>query len=144
TTAITSFKPRRGVNAALVDAQHHEDYLRMLSYRGNIDLEWGMRAEKQVKTAFNEQYRSSDQLSAITTRKCGTCITIQFPELPYCVNPSCHSPRANFSPYPLFDEPASVLTYTADALSYHPAPPLYVGFVQFENGARLLMEMTDV
>src|SRR5690606_22177107 len=58
--------------------------------------------------------------------------------------PSCHSPRANFSPYPLFDEPASVLTYAADALSYHPAPPLYVGFVQFENGARLLMEMTDV
>lgn len=144
TTAITSFKPRRGVNAALVDAQHHEDYLRMLSYRGNIDLEWGMRAEKQVKTAFTEQYRSSDQLSAFTAGKCGTCSTIQFPQLPYCVNPSCHSPRANFSPYPLFDEPASVLTYTADALSYHPAPPLYVGFVQFENGARLLMEMTDV
>lgn len=144
TEAITSFKPRRGVSAALADAQSHDDYLRMLSYRGGIELEWGMRAEKTVKTAFTEQYRSSDQLAAFTAGKCGKCETIQFPQLPYCVNPSCNSPRSNFSPYSLFDEAASVLTYTADALSYHPAPPLYVGFVQFENGARLLMEMADV
>ena len=45
---------------------------------------------------------------------------------------------------PLADAPAKVLTSTADWLSYHPAPPLYVGFVQFDNGARLLMEMVDV
>jgi uncharacterized OB-fold protein len=45
---------------------------------------------------------------------------------------------------PLADVPAKVLTYTADWLSYHPSPPLYVGFVQFDNGARLLMEMAEV
>jgi uncharacterized OB-fold protein len=27
---------------------------------------------------------------------------------------------------------------------YYPAPPLYVGLVQFRNGARVLMEMVDV
>jgi uncharacterized OB-fold protein len=27
---------------------------------------------------------------------------------------------------------------------YHPAPPLYIGFAQFNNGARLLMEFVDV
>ena len=27
---------------------------------------------------------------------------------------------------------------------YYPAPPLYVGLVQFDNGARVLMEMVDV
>jgi len=144
TEAISSFKPRRGVSGALADAQSHDAYLRMLSYRGGIELEWGMRAEKQVKTAFTEQYRSSAQLAAFTAGKFAQCETIQFPQLPYCVNPTCNSPRANFTPYDLFDEAAAVLTYTADALSYHPAPPLYVGFVQFENGARLLMEMTDV
>jgi uncharacterized OB-fold protein len=37
-----------------------------------------------------------------------------------------------------------VLTSTADWLSYHPAPPLHVGFVQFDNGARVLMEMVDI
>src|SRR3546814_16094624 len=44
----------------------------------------------------------------------------------------------------LIDEPAAVLTYTADWRSYHPAPPLYVGFVQYANGARILMEVVDV
>ena len=37
-----------------------------------------------------------------------------------------------------------MLTFTSDWLSYHPAPPLYVGFVQFDNGARMLLETVDV
>ena len=37
-----------------------------------------------------------------------------------------------------------MLTYTADSLTYHPAPPLFVGFAQFDNGARLLMEFVNV
>jgi uncharacterized OB-fold protein len=45
---------------------------------------------------------------------------------------------------PLAEQTAKVLTYTADSLMYHPAPPLYIGFAQFDNGARLLMEFVDV
>jgi uncharacterized OB-fold protein len=144
TDAIGSFRPRRGVSGALADAQVQDAYLRLLSYEGAIDLEWGMRAEKPIKTAMTEQYRSNGQLADFVAGKCRTCNTIQFPQLPYCVNPSCNAPRSNFDSYPLFDESAHVLTYTADWLSYHPAPPLYVGFVQFEHGARLLMEMVDI
>ena len=33
---------------------------------------------------------------------------------------------------------------SADWLQYYPAPPLYVGLVQFEAGARALMEIVDV
>jgi uncharacterized OB-fold protein len=47
-------------------------------------------------------------------------------------------------PAPLADEPAKVATYTADWLMFYPAPPLYVGLVQFDNGARHIMEMVDV
>jgi uncharacterized OB-fold protein len=103
-----------------------------------------MRAEKSIKTALTEQYRSSGQLAGFVAGRCRCCNTVQFPQLPYCVNPSCNAPRENFDAYPLFDEPAEVLTHTGDWLSYHPAPPLYVGFVQFKQGARLLMEMVDV
>ena len=35
-------------------------------------------------------------------------------------------------------------TFTADWLMFYPSPPLYVGLVQFDNGARVLMEMVDV
>jgi 3-hydroxy-3-methylglutaryl CoA synthase len=144
TDAITSFKPRRGVAGALADAQVHDAYLRMLSYAGGIDLEWGMRGEKQVKTALTEQYRSAHQLASFVAGKCRQCGAVQFPQLAYCVAPGCQAPASQFDAAPLFDEPAKVFTHTADWLSYHPSPPLYVGFVQFDIGARLLMEIVDV
>lgn len=144
TDAIQSFKPRRGVSGALADAQAQDDYLRMLSYDNGIDLEWGMRAEKVVKTPLTEQYRSAFQVAHFHAGKCPKCSTIQFPQLAYCVNPACHAPAGNFEQLSLIDEPCQVLTYTSDWLSFHPAPPLYVGFVQFDNGARLLMETVDV
>ena len=37
-----------------------------------------------------------------------------------------------------------MFTFTSDWLYYYPAPPLYVGFIQFDNGARVPMEMVDV
>lgn len=144
TEALRDFKPRRGVGAAVRDAQPHGAYLRMLSYDGGIELDWGMRGEKNVKTALTEQYRSAPQIGAFTAGRCQACGTVQFPQLPYCVNPACHAPENQFEAVALFDVPAKVLTYTADWLSYHPSPPLYVGFAQFDNGARLLMEMADV
>ncbi len=144
TEAIASFRPRRGVSGALAAGQPHADYLRMLSYEGGIELEWGMRSEKVIKTAFTEQYRSGAQLGAFMAGKCARCGTVQFPQLPYCVDTGCQAPQVEFGQVSLSDEPARVLTYTADWLSYHPAPPLYVGFVQFANGAHVLMEMVDV
>lgn len=144
TDAIKSFKPRRGISGALADAQSHDAYLRMLSYDNAIDLEWGMRSEKSLKTALTEQYRSAFQLQHFNAGKCPKCGTIQFPQLAYCVNPTCNAPAKDFEQLSLVDEKCEVLTYTSDWLSYHPAPPLYVGFVQFANGARLLMETVDV
>ncbi len=143
TAAIAGFRPRRGVSGALADAQVHDAYLRMLSYDGGIELEWGMRAEKAVKTAFTEQHRSAGQLGAMVAWRCRRCGTIQFPRLAYCVSEGCGAPASDSDAVPLYDVAAKVLTCTADWLSYHPAPPLNVGFVQFDNGARVLMEIVD-
>lgn len=144
TDAIVGFRPARGVQAAVSDALLADSYLRMLSYEGGIELEWGMRAEKPVKTAHTEQWRSRSQLGAFMGGRCARCGTVQFPQLAYCVNTECGASSAQFEQVSLADERCEVLTHTADWLSYHPAPPLYVGFVQFDNGARLLMEMVDV
>jgi 3-hydroxy-3-methylglutaryl CoA synthase len=133
----------RGVSASLVDKYPTEDYLRMLSFQGEIGLEWGMRSEKTGKVALTEAYRSSRQLASFQAGECRACGTVQFPQLAYCVNDACKAPASQFDQVSLRDAPAKILTYTADWLSYHPAPPLFVGFVQFENGARLLMETVD-
>jgi uncharacterized OB-fold protein len=144
TDAIGSFRPRRGVSGALADALVHDTYTRLLAYDGGLEFESGMRGEKQVKTAFTEQYRSAYQLESFVAGRCSRCGTVQFPQLAYCVDPGCRAPASGFEPKPLCDEPAKVFTYTGDWLSYHPSPPLYVGFVQFDIGARLLMEVVDV
>jgi len=144
TDAIADFRPQRGLSGALADKVTTSDYLRMLSFYDELDADWGMRSEKSGKAALTTLYREAEQLSAFAAGKCGSCGTVQFPQLAYCVNPECKAPAAGFSQVSLTDEPAKVLTFTPDWLSYYPAPPLYVGFVQFDIGARLLMEIVDV
>lgn len=142
TDTIRDAQPERGVARAIADALPTDSYLRMLSFYEGIGAEWGMRSEKSAKTALTEQYRSADQLEGFNAGKCGSCGTVQFPQLQYCV--TCRAPAEGFTNVPLRDEQAEVLTSTADWLSYHPAPPLWVGFVRFASGARVLMEMVDI
>lgn len=142
TDAIFRARPSRGVAGSLTNAITSDSYMRYLSFTGQIELEWGLRSEKSAKTALTEVYRSGNQIEPFNAGKCGTCGTIQFPQLQYCVN--CHAPGAGFEAVSLRDAAAKVMTQTADSLSYHPSPPLYVGFIQFENGARVQMEIVDV
>ncbi len=144
TDALPHARAPRGVRGCLAQGLVHADYLRLAAFDGNITPDWGMRGEKTVKTALTEQYRSAGQLSGFVAGRCAACGTVQFPQLPYCLAPGCNAPRRRFTPHPLLDEPAQVLTYTADWATFHLAPPLYVGFVQFVSGARVLMEMADV
>jgi len=108
-----------------------------------IEYAWGMRAEKDSKTALTQQYRASAQILGFVGGRCHKCGTVQFPRLGKCVNPQCHA-AGSLEDQPLSDEPARLLTFTSDWLQYSPSPPLNVGLVQFDNGARVLMEIVDV
>jgi uncharacterized OB-fold protein len=114
----------------------------MLSFQGTLSPDWGMRGEKEVRTALTETYRSVDQIWKFHAGRCGACDTVQFPQLAYCV--SCQASSDGFTPVPLADREGNVLTYTADWLTYYQAPPMYAGFIQFGDDARLLMEIVDV
>jgi 3-hydroxy-3-methylglutaryl CoA synthase len=142
TEEIVRARPVRGVSGSLAQGLLTDSYMRYLSFTDQVELEWGMRAEKSAKTALSEVWRSGGQIEPFHAGQCGQCGTIQFPQLQYCVN--CHAPGAGFTPVSLRDAPARVMTQTADSLSYYPSPPLYVGFVQFANGARVQMEMVDI
>jgi len=133
--------PGRGLAASLARRIEETAYLKLLSFDGEIDIDWGMRAETDNKTALTQFYRIADQILGFVGGRCDACATVQFPRFPSCVN--CGATDSQ-KPYPLADEPAKVVTYTADWLQYSPSPPLYMGLVQFGIGARLLMEMVDV
>ncbi|MDB5987867.1 MAG: hypothetical protein JWR16_2920 [Nevskia sp.] len=132
---------RRGLAGSIARRVEETAYLKLLSFDGEIELDWGMRAETDNKSALTQLYRSADQILGFVGGKCGSCNSIQFPRMPSCVN--CGALDSQI-PYALADEPARVVTYTADWLQYSPAPPMYMGLVQFDVGARLLMEMVDV
>ena len=141
TEAIAEHAPRQGVAAAIGGGRIELHYMKLLSFHGHLDLDWGMRAEANDKIPLTQQYRARDQLAAFIAGECPDCGAVQFPQLASCVNCASVAPLAQRS---LVNEPAKVATYTADWLQYHPSPPLYFGLVQFDNGARLLMEIVDV
>ncbi|RJG23477.1 3-oxoacyl-[acyl-carrier-protein] synthase III C-terminal domain-containing protein [Massilia cavernae] len=141
TEALADYRPARSVAAALAGGRAEAHYTKMLSFHGQIELDWGMRSEGAEKIPLTQQYRARDQLARFAAGECADCGAVQFPQLASCVNCGSFAP---LTPRLLSDEPAKVATYTADWLQFYPAPPLYFGLVQFDNGARVMMEMVDV
>lgn len=141
TDAIADYTPARPVSAAIAGGRIEPHYTKLLSFHGNLDLDWGMRAEGSDKIPLTQQYRAREQLATFSAGECPDCGAVQFPQLAACVNCGSFAPLGQ---RPLIDEPARVATYTADWLQYYPSPPLYFGLVQFDNGARVMMEIVDV
>jgi len=134
-------RPASGLAATLAMRRAETSYGKMLSFAGELRLDWGPRSEVQIKAALTQQYRTADQILAFVGGRCAACGQVQFPRLPTCVSCAASEP---LTPFPLADQPAQVATLSADWLQYYPAPPLYVGLIQFDAGARLLMEIVDV
>jgi uncharacterized OB-fold protein len=134
-------RPTFGLADTLAERRAETSYGKMLSFAGELRLDWGPRSEVQIKAALTQQYRSADQILGFVGGRCVTCGQVQFPSLPTCVSCAATDTQA---PFPLADEPARIATVSADWLQYYPAPPLYVGLIQFDAGARLLMEIVEV
>ncbi len=117
-------------------------YLKYLSFAGRIDLEWGMRAEMDNKTALTAAWRDHARTARFEGGTCRQCGTVQFPSLRVCVNPDCNAQDSQ-DPTSLADAPARVMSHTSDFLAYTPHPPFQFGHIDFDNGARVLMEFTD-
>ena len=129
------------IASVIADKRNESSYTKMLSFGGELRLDWGPRSETQIKAALTQQYRAADQVFGFVGGKCTLCGQAQFPRLPTCITCAATDSQVSF---PLADEEASVATISADWLQFYPAPPLYVGLVQFDAGARLLMEIVEV
>jgi len=117
-------------------------YLKHLAWSGQIDLDWGMRAEMDNKTAATAAWRDHARVSRFEGGRCRSCGALQFPRGHICVNPDCRE-RETQAPASLADVPARVLSHTSDFLGYTLNPPFRFGQVDFEGGARVSMEFAD-
>ncbi len=144
TRALIAFKSGGGIVAALANRQEETNYQKYLAFNELIALEKGMRAERDdYKTAMTVTYRKRDMLLGLVGGRCTQCGTLQFPRTDICVNPQCKSMHTQ-EPHSFRDERASVLTWSADYLTYTADPPSHYGMITFDNGGRFMTDFTDV
>lgn len=132
-----------GVSSWLARRKDETNYLKYLAFNDLIELEKGMRAEVDRKTALSVLYRKNDMLMGLVGGKCHVCGTAQFPRSRICVNPNCHGVDSQ-EPYSFAESEGGVLSWSADFLTYSPAPPNHYGMIVFAEGGRLMADITDV
>ena len=143
TDAISQLAGRGGVKGALARRKEEANYAKFLAFNDHVVLERGMRSETDKATPLTTLYRNRDMVTGLVGGKCRSCGTLQFPKGRYCVNPKCNALDSQ-DPHSFSDVPASVMSYTADSLTYSPNPPHYYGMVQFEGGGRMMADFTDI
>ncbi|MCW5750395.1 MAG: OB-fold domain-containing protein [Alphaproteobacteria bacterium] len=143
TEAIAGLAPRAGVSGALARRKEETNYSKFLAFNGLVEKEKGKRAELDNQTALSTLYRNREMLLGLIGGLCTACGTRQFPKSLVCVNPNCRARRTQVD-CRFADTPCSIMTFSADYLTYTADPPLHYGMVQFDGGGRFLANFTDV
>jgi len=119
-----------------------EDYIRFLSLTGSLDLDWGPRSELEQKTSASVLERYGRDMAGFIGGRDAVGNT-QFPKSRIPVAPGVEQ-TTPMEDVRLADEVGRIVSITADRLNFSPDPPFHFGLVQFAEGARLLMEFTDI
>ena len=143
TPEIARYENRGGAAAALARRKEETNYNKFLAFNGLIELEKGMRAEVDKRTALTVVYRKNDMLMGLIGGKCRVCGTAQFPKSRICVNPNCKSVDSQ-DPYSFAEQTGTVLSWSADFLTYSMSPPNHYGMITFADGGRFMADITDV
>jgi 3-hydroxy-3-methylglutaryl CoA synthase len=133
----------RALSEALARRREEPSYVRYLSHGGLLNVDFGMRAERDQRTAHTVAYRKRGALNSFQGGRCIRCSTVQFPPSRVCVNPACRATDTQV-PYRLADSMGRVKSFTEDWQAYAARPPYMYGNVEFAEGGNLLMEITDM
>ena len=131
------------IATAMAKGVTEQSYVRYLSNNGLLDMDFGMRSERDQRSAQTVAYRRRDAITAFTGGRCGRCNTVQFPRSRVCVNPDCRLTDTQV-PHRLAEKGGRVKTFTEDWQAYSPRPPYSYGNVTFSEGGNLFMEFCDL
>ena len=143
TEHIAGFRPQRGVSQWLQRGAEERNYTKFLSFKEQIRLERGMRGEQDKKTALSTAYRHKSAILGLVAGKCSVTGSVHFPPSRLSYDPGVPLLDTQV-PYKLADRGAKVLSWSAETLSFHMAPPHHYGQIDFDGGGRLLMDFTDL
>ena len=143
TDAVKSYAPGYGIKGYLARRKEETNYNRYLAFNNLVTQDKGLRAEVDKQTALTTLYRKKEMLLGFVGGKCRQCGTVQYPKTNVCVSPNCGAFHSQ-DDHPFSEVPATVQSWTADNLTFSPDPPQHFGMVVFEEGGRLMADLTDV
>jgi uncharacterized OB-fold protein len=143
TAALASLPARRGVAGSLARGIEDDNYLRWLFHRGHLPMDRGMRAEADQKQPGTTLWRNRKAVLGLVGGRCTRTGTVQFPRSEISVNVNDHAAHTQ-EDYPLAEQRARIVSYTADNLTYSANPPAYYGMIDFDGGGRMTVEFADV
>ncbi|CAN5682102.1 hydroxymethylglutaryl-CoA synthase family protein [soil metagenome] len=139
---IGSFRPVKGVSEWVRRGVEETAYTRFLSFKGQLELERGMRGEQDRKTALSTAYRHRAAILGLVAGRCEVTGSVHFPPSRISYD-QCKPLQDTQLPYKLAERRGTVLSWSAEYLSFHRSPPHRYGQVDFDGGGRILMEFTD-
>ena len=142
TEAISAAKDFPSIAQELDKGSAENSYMRFLSHNGAIEMDWGIRAERDTRTAISAFYRNRHTFTSFIGGKCTACDTVQFPKTKICVNPGCNQSGTQVEES-FRDKVGTIKSFTEDWLGHSVSPPFMYGAVRFEGKASLMMEFAD-
>ncbi|MCB1745923.1 MAG: OB-fold domain-containing protein [Gammaproteobacteria bacterium] len=140
TPALALVRAGRGAGRALAQRRPLANYTQFLSLRNQISIDFGLRSERDNRTALSAYYRKRRDITAMRGGRCRECNTLQFPRALVCVK--CGAAESQ-TPESLAALTGRVKSFTEDWLAYTPSPPYIYGNVEFPDGANVMLEFTD-
>jgi hydroxymethylglutaryl-CoA synthase len=143
TDHIEKVRNRLGIKGHLAMKKVMDNYNKYLVFRDLLPVEVGIRGEEVTMARMSVMYREGNTLSALCGSRCKACGTPQYPKQRICINPSCGA-IDQMDDYFFFDKIGHINSYTGDNLAFSWDPPAMYGFIDFEEGGRLYLDITAV
>lgn len=140
TPALLTQRAGRGPGATLARGRATDNYTYFLSLRGQLAIDFGLRSERDNRTALSAFYRKRRDITSMLGGRCRACGTLQFPRALVCVKCGATDSQTAES---LASLTGRVKSFTEDWLAYTPSPPYIYGHVEFADGANVMLEFTD-
>ena len=139
TDAIASYRPARRVSTQI---EHTADiaYGKFLSWRGIVKLEPPRRPEPG-RISASISARTDDYKYGFVASQDASSGAVHLP--PQRVSRDGGA-LDEMSQLPMSNEIGTISTFTIDRIAYSPSPPIAFAVVDFDNGARLPVELCDV
>jgi len=142
TDEIEKIRDRQGIKGHLAVKKDLDNYNKYLVFRDLLPVEVGIRGEEITMARMSVTSREGQTLAALSGSRCTACGTPQYPKQRICINPECGA-IDQMEDYFFFDKNGRINSYTGDNLAFSWDPPAMYGFIDFNEGGRLYLDITD-